>query len=97
MAKKNRYQQLAPSESSGEAVSDVNQEVLMDESPEEIQEEPEAEKVDFDAWYAMRAKQIPRQHHKEIIKADFMARGLCHAESLADFDAALSKYGVKLN
>lgn len=56
----------------------------------------EIEKVDFDAWFAMRSKQIGKQHHKEIIKADFKSRGLGQNESLEDFDEALRKYGVKL-
>lgn len=56
----------------------------------------EPKRVDFDAWYAMRAARIPKHHHKEIIKADFKARGLQQQESVKDFDAALEKYGVKL-
>ena len=54
------------------------------------------EKLDFDAWHCMREEQIPKAHHKEIIKADFKGRGLGQHESLEDFDAALAKYGVKL-
>jgi hypothetical protein len=54
------------------------------------------EKVDFDAWYSMREKQIPVQHQKEILKADFKGRGLGQNESLSNFDGALKKYGVKL-
>lgn len=57
---------------------------------------PQIDKVDFDAWFAVRAGQIPRHHHKEIIKADFKARGLGQCESLEDFDGALNKYGIKL-
>lgn len=57
----------------------------------------QAPKFDFDAWYAMRGNKIPRQHHKEILKADFKARGLQQCESIEDFDAALEKYGVKLD
>jgi hypothetical protein len=56
----------------------------------------ELEKIDFDAWFAMRSKQISKQHHKEIIKADFKSRGLQQNESLEDFDEALRKYGIKL-
>lgn len=54
------------------------------------------EKVDFDSWFVMRGSQIPKHHHKEIIKADFMGRGLRQHESLQVFDAALNKYGIKL-
>lgn len=57
----------------------------------------EVEKVDFDTWFSMRQAKIARQHHKEIIKADFIARGVKECESLEDFDAALRKYGVKLD
>lgn len=60
------------------------------------QKAPEISKVDFDAWYAKRSGQIPRHHHKEVIKADFMARGLGQCESLEEFDGALKKYGIKL-
>ena len=58
---------------------------------------PEVEKVDFDAWHTMRAGRIPKHHHKEIIKADFKARGLGQCESLENFDEALKKYGIKLS
>jgi hypothetical protein len=54
----------------------------------------DAEKVDFDAWFAMREPKIPSHHHKEIIKADFKGRGLGQHESLARFDEALKKYGI---
>ena len=67
---------------------------------EEVLEEaaaPEAPKLDFDAWFASRGTKIPRHHRKEILRADFTARGLGQCESLADFDAALNKYGVKLS
>jgi hypothetical protein len=53
-------------------------------------------KVDFDVWHTLRKGAIPKQHHKEILKADFKARGLSQEESMADFDTALGKYGVKL-
>ena len=53
-------------------------------------------KVDFDVWHTLRKGSIPKQHHKEILKADFKARGLSQEESMADFDTALGKYGVKL-
>lgn len=57
--------------------------------------EPEPVKVDFDAWYASRGAIIPRQHYKEILKADFKARGLSTIETMEMFDEALRKYGVK--
>ena len=55
------------------------------------------EKLDFETWFAMRESKLPKQHRKEIILADFKARGLQQCESLADFDAALRKYGVNLD
>lgn len=61
------------------------------------QEAEAAPKLDFDAWFAARAARIPRHHRKEILRADFTARGLGQCESLADFDAALNKYGIKLS
>lgn len=57
---------------------------------------PEEEKHEFESWYALRSKKIPAHHHKEILKADFKARGLTDSETLEAFDAALKKYGVIL-
>jgi hypothetical protein len=57
---------------------------------------PQPAKVDFDAWWAMNEKKIPVQHRKEIIIADFRARGLSLKESLQSYNDALKKYGVKL-
>ena len=54
------------------------------------------EKVDFDAWFALREPNIPEMHKKEIIKADFKGRGLGQNETIEDFDKALTIYGVKL-
>lgn len=72
---------------------------ILESKPQEQEKAPPApvEKVDFDAWYALREGRIARQHHKEIIKADFRARGLSQHESMDDFDEALRKYGVKLD
>jgi len=53
-------------------------------------------KLDFDAWWAMNEKKIPSQHHKEIIKAEFRARGLSLKEPAQSYNEALKKYGVKL-
>ena len=57
---------------------------------------PAAAKVHFDAWWAMTEKKIPPQHHKEIVMADFRARGLSHMESIQSYNEALKRYGVKL-
>jgi hypothetical protein len=54
------------------------------------------DKVEFNVWFAMREKRIPPQHLREILWADFKARGLGIRESIADFDKALELYGVKL-
>jgi len=56
-------------------------------------EEP---KVAFEGWWAMRSTKIPVQHYKEIVKADFVARGLGPKETVKTFDDALALYGVKL-
>lgn len=52
--------------------------------------------VDFNVWFAMREKKIPAQHLREIIWADFRGRGLSKKETVATFDEALAKYGIKL-
>lgn len=52
--------------------------------------------VDFDAWWAMNEKKIPEQHRKEIVLADFRARGLSTKETMQSYHDALKKYGVKL-
>jgi hypothetical protein len=44
----------------------------------------------------MREKKIPMQHLPEIILADFKGQGLSKKETIAVYDAALVKYGVKL-
>ena len=65
----------------------------------ESQAIPEVElpvKISFDEWWIMRAGQIPRQHKKEIVKADFMGRKLSDKEEVNVFDAALVKYGIIL-
>ena len=58
---------------------------------------PAEEQYEFDAWYALREKKIPKHHYKEIIKADFKDRGLGAREGIKTFDAALEKYGLKLS
>lgn len=73
--------------------------IINEEQPAvEQQEAPVAEEllVEFDAWFASRASKIPTQHHKEILKADFKARGLGQMASLEQYDDALKRYGVKL-
>lgn len=57
---------------------------------------PKPMKVDFEVWWAMTSKMIPTQHYKEIVMADFRARGLGMKETTATYNEALKKYGVKL-
>lgn len=66
-------------------------------SAQEQPEESGSEKIDFDSWWAMRSKMIPSVHHKEVVKADIMARGLSGEEKPEDYDAALVKYGIKIS
>lgn len=54
------------------------------------------EKVSFDAWFHQRKDKIARCHHKEIILADFKARGLGQEATVEEFDKAIELYGIKL-
>lgn len=63
---------------------------------EQLKQEEQAQKIDFDGWWASRAKLIAPQHHKEIVKADFRGRGLSTLETMEDYDDALREYGIKL-
>jgi len=58
--------------------------------------EKKEEKVSFDAWWMTRSARIPRNHMKEIIKADFRGRKLSNEEKTEDYDKALAAYGIKL-
>lgn len=64
--------------------------------PQQATVEQSEELVEFETWHASRGPKIPQHHHKEILKADFKARGLCDMATMKDFDEALTKYGVKL-
>jgi hypothetical protein len=52
--------------------------------------------VTFDSWYHQRKQLIPKCHHKEVLMADFSARGLGIAATMGAYDRALELYGVKL-
>lgn len=52
--------------------------------------------VSFDSWYHQRSPKIPKQHLKEIIRADFTSRGLGKESTMEKYDKALKLYGVKL-
>ena len=62
----------------------------------ELAEDP-TPTVAFNVWFAMREKKIPASHLREILWADFKGQGLSLDETIADFDSALAKYGVKLS
>lgn len=53
--------------------------------------------VSFDSWYHQRKDKIAKCHLKEIIMADFQARGLSKSHTIEEFDKALEQYGVKLS
>lgn len=64
---------------------------------EETTPAPQAETVvSFDSWFHQRKTMIPKAHVKEVILADFMARGLGLSATMATYDKALEQYGVKL-
>lgn len=64
---------------------------------DDAEQQAPVDTVEFDAWFVMRADKIAKHHRKEIIKADFEARGLGDKDSVANFDKALAKYGIKLS
>ena len=74
----------------------VEETPVLDAPPVEETVAPTVPKLGFDVWFAMREKKIPGHHLREIIRADFKGRGLSAKETLATFDEALRKYGVKL-
>lgn len=98
MAKKNKYRQEIQVSQDGVSQSvEISEEV--EEATPEVVEAPkraEAPKVEFDGWWALRNHQIPALHKKEIIKADFKGRKVPMVATIAEFDEALKKYGVKL-
>ena len=57
----------------------------------------QAPKVSFDVWWATTAKKLATHHRKEIVMADFKARGLSTQETMVAYDKALQLYGVKFN
>lgn len=62
-----------------------------------IEMAPEVPKMDFDTWFAVRQSLIPAHHRKEILRADFYARGLDDEDTQDAFDAALKMYGVNIS
>jgi hypothetical protein len=53
-------------------------------------------KVSFDSWYHQRKHKIKKCHLKEVIWADFQARGMTKEQTMGEYDKALELYGVKL-
>lgn len=76
-----------------EAAAPAAPEVAAEEQP---RKKADAPKVQFDAWWAARASQIPAIHKKEIIRADMKGRKVPMVATMAEFDEALKKYGVML-
>ena len=64
---------------------------------EESAPKPVADKkMSFDSWYHQRKHLINKCHMKEVIWADFLARGMKKEQTMAEYDKALELYGVKL-
>lgn len=57
---------------------------------------PARKEVSFDSWYHQRKHMINKCHKKEVIWADFEARGLKKQAQIEEYDKALELYGVKL-
>lgn len=57
--------------------------------------EPET-MVSFDSWFHQRKNLMGKAHLKEILAADFKARGLNDKASMCAYDKALELYGIKL-
>lgn len=57
---------------------------------------PQDTKVTFDSWFHQRVHKISKIHAKEVIMADFSARGVEGECTLEEFDKALKLYGVEL-
>lgn len=53
--------------------------------------------IHFESWFHIRKDMIPKQHLKEILIADFKARGIGNEATMAQFDNALRLYGIKLD
>jgi len=52
--------------------------------------------ISYNSWYHRHKHLIPAQHLKEIIWADFKARGMKEESTIEEFNKALALYGVKL-
>lgn len=86
MSKKNNQDQLMAKIKEMESLK-------RDAVPQKIEEDVV---VSFDTWYHQKKDKIPKRHMKEIIIADFKARGLGIEATVEQFDKALALYGIKL-
>jgi hypothetical protein len=68
----------------------------MEDAKRKVAPVKQDEKISFDSWYHQRKQSIPKQHLKEILRADFEARGIKEQSTISEFDRALTLYGVKL-
>lgn len=58
---------------------------------------PKVETISFDQWWMGLVRKIKiRPSYKEIMIADFKARGLSMNEKSEDYDKALELFGIKL-
>ena len=57
---------------------------------------PKQKTVSFDSWFFQRKEAIPKHHMKEVIWADFRARGLDKEATVEQYDKALRLYGIKI-
>lgn len=60
-------------------------------------EEKKNAMVSFDSWWHKVKAKIKGRHPREVILADFKARGLGLKAEKKQYDEALRKYGIKLD
>jgi hypothetical protein len=69
---------------------------LRSENAAQVQPDAEDSKISFDQWWIIiNGKVSMRPHLKEILLADFRARGLSKREDEAAYDNALKLFGIK--
>lgn len=96
MGRRHKNREASPDNAGREEAQEMIEEAVEESAPEQEPVAAEEPKVEFDGWYASRRDAIPAIHKKEIIKADFKGRKVPMVSTMADFDEALKKYGVKL-
>lgn len=61
------------------------------------QVQPDVESISFDIWWMGFIRKVKiRPSYKEVIVADFKARGLSMKEKEEDFNKAIESFGFKL-